>query len=227
MHALTIIWDVRGEILAGFGNTLLLFVIAAPLGIALGLLVLCLLEGPDNLARRFVRLTLDLVRMLPCLIYAYILYYGLPVVGVRLDAWTAGCIALTTYHAAYFAEIFRGARVALLKGQAEAARAQGFRTLPMVFRILTPQLILSSGPVLGNQLIVCLKDTAFLMIISVPELTAAVTAVQAEHFIPLQAFVVAIALYWITTLFIAALVREVGRIALIRGLGYEQRNSRR
>jgi polar amino acid transport system permease protein len=68
--------------------------------------------------------------------------------------------------------------------------------LCMYRRIVLPQLVLRTAPVLGNQLIICLKDTAFLSIITVRELTSAAASVQSLYFIPFEAFIVAIGLYW-------------------------------
>lgn len=222
MSAWDILWNQRDVIVAGFSNTLTLFGIAAAVGFGVGVLALLLLEGPNAPLRRAIRILIDLMRMLPFLIYAYLLYYGLPETGISLDAWTAGLLALTTYHAAYFAEILRGARAALPKGQVESARAHGLSTVQLIVRIVLPQLLLRSGPLLGNQLIICLKDSAFLTIITVKELTGAAAAVQATYFIPAQAFVVAILLYWIVSLAIGRLVKKVGSVAISKGLGYEQ-----
>ncbi|WP_336749687.1 ABC transporter permease subunit [Pantoea vagans] len=221
MSALEIIWQQRAVFISGFSNTLVLFVIAALIAFLLGIGIVLLFEGKMNGPRRLLRLLMDCMRMIPCLIYAYLLYYGLPSLQIRLDAWTAGCIALSTYHAAYFAEILRGARAELSPGQIEAARAHGYRTVKMILRIILPQLILRSGPLLGNQLIICLKDTAFLAIITVAELTSAATAVQAEYFIPMQSFLFAIGLYWLASLVIESGVRKMGRKASYRGMTNE------
>ncbi|QGY32918.1 ABC transporter permease (plasmid) [Pantoea cypripedii] len=221
MNALEIIWQQRSVFLSGFANTILLFVIAAFFALVLGVFIVLLLEGKMNAPRRLLRLIMDCMRMIPCLIYAYLLYYGLPSLQIRLDAWTAGCIALSTYHAAYFAEILRAARAELPPGQVEAARAHGYRTVKMVGRIILPQLFLRSGPLLGNQLIICMKDTAYLAIITVGELTSAATSVQAEYFIPMQAFMFAIALYWLVSLVIESGVRKMGRKAYFRGMTNE------
>jgi polar amino acid transport system permease protein len=180
-----------------------------------------LLEGNQTLPRRGLRSALDLLRMSPFLIYVYLLYYGLPEVGIRFDAWTAGIVALISYHACYFAEILRAARLALPQGQVESARAHGYASFGMYRRILLPQMILRSGPLFGNQLICCLKDTAFLSIITVFELTAAANDVQSIYFVPMPAFITAIALYWLVSLGIEASLRLLGRFAKIRGLSYE------
>jgi polar amino acid transport system permease protein len=220
MNKWDILWNHREMILVGFRNTLILFTLSAAAAFLLSTALVLLMQTGRAPLGRIVRGWVDGMRMLPFLIYAYLLYYGLPSVGIRLDAWTAGFIALITYHAAYFAEILRGAWATLSIGQAEAARALGFTSLPMYRRIVLPQLVLRGAPVLGNQLIICLKDTAFLSIITVRELTAAASAVQSQYFIPFEAFVVAILLYWLTSILIELLVARVGVVAERRGLGY-------
>jgi polar amino acid transport system permease protein len=227
MNRWDILWNHRDTIIVGFQNTLILFTISAVAAFILSCGLVLAIQTRRGLDSKVIRAVVDGMRMLPFLMYAYILYYGLPSVGIRFDAWTASFIALITYHAAYFAEILRGAWATLPAGQAEAARAHGFMNLAMYRRIILPQLVLRSGPVLGNQLIIILKDTAFLSIITVRELTAAASAVQSQYFIPFEAFIVAIALYWVTSMLIELLVARVGLVAEGRGLGYGRSVARR
>lgn len=227
MNRWDILWRQRHTILRGLENTLLLFGVSAVAAFLLACLLVVVMHGRRGVLGTVLRGGVDAMRMLPFLIYAYLLYYGLPSVGIRMNAWTAGFIALITYHAAYFAEILRGAWATLPAGQAEAARAHGFASLAMYRRIVLPQLVLRTAPVLGNQLIICLKDTAFLMIITVRELTAAASAVQSTYFIPFEAFLVAIALYWAISFGIELLVARIGRVAEARGLGYGRSAARR
>ena len=86
-------------------------------------------------------------------------------------------------------------------------------------RIILPQLVLNSAPVLGNQLIYILKDTSFLMIITVQDLTYAASSIQSMYFVPLEPFLIAMALYWAISLLIERLVRVVQGTAKVRGLG--------
>jgi polar amino acid transport system permease protein len=220
MNKWEILWNHRDMILVGFRNTLILFLVSAVAAFLLSSAVVLMIRTHRGPVGGVVRTVTDGMRMLPFLMYAYILYYGLPSLGIRLDAWTAGFVALITYHAAYFAEILRGTWATLSAGQADSARAHGFRNLTMYRRIILPQLVLRSAPVLGNQLIICLKDTAFLSIITVRELTAAASAVQSQYFIPFEAFIVAILLYWATSILIELAVARVGSFAQERGLGY-------
>jgi len=204
---------------SGFGTTLALFLISTLGAFLIGMIFVNILYGRNRIARKAVGIYIDGMRMLPFLIFVYLLYYGLPSVGISMSAWTAGIVGLTLYHCAYVAEILRGAWSQLPAGQAEAARAQGHHGYRMFGRIILPQLVLNSAPILGNQLIYMLKDTAFLMIITVQELTYAASSVQSMYFVPLEPFVVALLLYWAMSLSIEGLVLVVNRFAKERGLG--------
>src|SRR6266850_814085 len=174
MNKWEILWNHREMILGGFKSTLVLFGVSAIAAFALSSLIVLAMRSGRGPFGRVVRGVVDGMRMLPFLIYAYLLYYGLPSLGIRFDAWTAGFIALITYHAAYFAEILRGTWATLSAGQAEAARA-----------------------------------------------------VQSQYFIPFEAFIVAIGLYWLTSMLIEALVARIGFAAEEKGLGYKRAAVRR
>jgi len=215
------VWVNIDRVALGFGTTVLFFTVGTVTAFIGGCLLVYLMEGQPNFLKRSLRSALDLLRTLPFLIVLYLLYYGLPQLGIRLSAWSAGMIALSAYHASYYAEILRGARVALPQGQMESAKAHGFTPFKMYYRILLPQMVLRSGPLFGNQLVGCLKDTAFLSIITIFELTAAANDLQQVHFIPMQAFIVVIALYWCISLILEKALRSMGSYAKHRGLSYE------
>lgn len=221
MNGLKMLWDNLDVFASGLQNTLILFCVSSVFSFMLACFIAFLLEGRDNLTGKLIRWALDLMRMLPFLIFLYLLYYGLPNFGIRLNVWSAGFIALIIYHGAYFAEILRAARTSLPSGQAEAAYAHGFVNSTMYWRILLPQMVMRSGPLFGNQLVCLLKDTAFLSIITLMDLTAAASAVQAKYFVPLPPFIFVIALYWSITLIVEALLRRLGRRAQKRGLVHE------
>lgn len=205
---------------SGFGTTLLLFGISAVGAFLLGALMVGPLRSRSKIVRVALRSYVDGMRMLPFLIFVYLLFYGLPTFGVKLDAWTAGLLGLTVYHCAYVAEILRGAWDQLPVGQTESAQAHGYHGLRLIRRIVLPQLVLNTAPVLGNQLIYILKDTSFLMIITVQDLTYAASSIQSMYFVPLEPFLIAMALYWAISLLIEGFVRVVHGTAKERGLGH-------
>ncbi|GEA49254.1 cysteine ABC transporter [Vibrio inusitatus NBRC 102082] len=205
-----IIWQQKDIFFSGFGNTFLLFIVASVVSFLLGIALLYVLENGTKWLKGSVVLTINIMRTLPFLILAYLLYYGLPQVGIRMDAFTAGLVSLSLYHGTYFCEIFRGIRKGLDSGYIEAAQACGFPKFKIFTRVLVPNVLFKSIPLIANQLIICLKDTAFLCIITVGEITAAANSIQSTYFIPLNAFIVAIALYWL----ISIVVEQITKITL-------------
>ena len=211
------IWEARDLFLDGFLKTIYLFIVSSVIGMAIGLSLLYVLETNNRITNQLVRSLVNMMRTLPFLILAYLLYYGLPQMGLRMEADTAGFIALSIYHGAYFCEILRGQRLVMAKGLVEAAEAHGFRQYQVYLHIILPNILLSSLPLLANQLIICLKDTAFLCIITVQEVTAAANSVQSTYFIPFKAFLMAILLYWIVGLFIEYSAHFIGRLGRKKG----------
>src|SRR5262245_60771186 len=114
------------------------------------------------------------------------------------------------------AEIPRGIWVQLLREPIDAATAFGFHGWNLYLRIILPQVVFAAIPMIGNQSIQVIKDTAFLMIIAVPELTHAASSIQSKYYVPFAAFISAVALYWAMCSIIEAGVGRVERIAEVR-----------
>lgn len=216
MNDFITVWSERGLLLSGLGNTVLLSLLAALAGLMLGALLSMLLMSARRWLSAPAKAFVDAARCTPFLLFAYIVYYGLPSLGLQFDAWSAGLFALTVYHAAYMAEILRAAWASQPRAIVEAGIAFGYSGFGLFRRIVLPPLALSSAPVLGNQVIQIIKDSAFLTIITLPELTNAVNSIQSRHFIPFAAFVTAVLLYWALCLVVEAGVSAAGRLAEAR-----------
>ncbi|HWZ72186.1 MAG TPA: ABC transporter permease subunit [Casimicrobiaceae bacterium] len=213
IHDFGVVWAERSLMLNGLLNTLILSVLSAFAALVLGALLAMLLthktKAPVVVARGFV----DLMRCTPFLLFAYIVYYGLPSLGIKFDNWSAGLVALIIYNTAYMAEILRGAAAAQPPEPAEAGIAFGFTGFGLYRRIVLPPLLLAAGPVVGNQVIQIVKDSAFLTIIALPELTHAASSIQSRHYVPFAAFISAVILYWLLCLLVETGVSAVGRMA--------------
>jgi len=207
----TVVWDQRNLLLSGFLTTLWLAALAAVAALLLGALLSAALMSRRRAVAAAGSLLVDAVRCVPFLLFAYIIYYGLPSLGVRLGNWTSGLLALVLYHLAYMAELLRGAWAELPVEQVEAGRAYGFRGFGLVRHIILPPVAMAALPMLGNQIIQIIKDSAFLTIIAVRELTHAATAIQATFFVPFASFVAALGFYWVLCLGVEALVGLAGR----------------
>ncbi len=112
----------------------------------------------------------EVLRAIPVLIFMFLLYYGLPVLGVRMEPYWAVVIALIAYNGSVLAEVIRAGVESLPRGQSEAGYAIGLRKAGVMRLILLPQAIRAMLPVIIAQLVVTLKDTALGFIITYPEL---------------------------------------------------------
>jgi polar amino acid transport system permease protein len=216
IHDFGIVWSERDLLLSGLGNTTILSVLSSVAALLIAFALTPALTARQRLLGWTARGFVDGMRCVPFLLFAYIVYYGLPSLGIRLDNWTSGLVALTIYNAAYMAEILRGAWAAQPREPIEAGVAFGFSNIGLFRRIVLPPLLLAAGPVIGNQMIQIIKDSAFLTIIALPELTHAASSIQSRHYVPFAAFITAVFLYWGLCLVIEAGVSSIDRLAAAR-----------
>ena len=193
---LDVIWKEAPQFATGAANTIWLSGVSMTVSLVLSVLLLVPLMSRNSAVRRAAGAVVDAGRCIPFLLLTYIVYFGLPSVGVVLDKWTAALTTLIVYNSAYVAEILRAGWASLPPEQTQAGRAFGYSGFLMLRRIILPQILIAVGPVIGNQLIQLIKDSAFLSIITVPELTFAANAVQSYYFVPFESFLVATLLYW-------------------------------
>ena len=211
-----VVWRERDLLLSGLSNTIVLSLASTIAALVLGALLSVLLMSRRTPLRWLAGGFVDAMRCVPFLLFAYIVYYGLPSVGINFSNWNAGLAALTIYNTAYMAEILRGAWAAQPTEPIDAGYAFGFIGLRHFRRIVLPPLLLSAAPVIGNQVIQIIKDSAFLTVIALPELTHAASSIQSRHYVPFAAFITAVLLYWILCLIVEACVAATGRIAEAR-----------
>ena len=202
---------------SGFGNTIWICTISAVASLALAIPTAALMMSRHAMIRVPIQVGVDVIRAIPFLMLVFLGYYCLPGLGVRLSSWACGLGSMVVYNTAYFAEILRGAWAHLPREQEEAGRAFGYTGAGLYTRIILPQILISAGPVLGNQTITLIKNSAFLMVITIPELTFMANQVQAIYFIPFETMLTAVALYWAICSGIEWTVRVMDRVALERG----------
>jgi polar amino acid transport system permease protein len=193
---LDVIWHELPQFAIGLGNTVWLCAVSMTLSLVLGGLLMVPLMARHRVVRGAAQAIVDGGRCVPFLLLTYLVYFALPSLGLTVDKWSAALITLVVYNTAYMAEILRGGWAHLPAGQTDAAQAFGFTGLKLFRRIILPQVLIAVGPVIGNQLIQLIKDSAFLSIITVPELTFAANAVQSYYFVPFESFLFATLLYW-------------------------------
>jgi glutamate transport system permease protein len=151
-------------------HTLAAFGVAAVGALILGFVLAIGRLSDHAWLRRPVGAVVEVLRAVPVLVFMFLLYYGLPVVGVRMDPYWAVVISLIAYNGSVLAEVIRAGVESLPRGQSEAGYAIGLRKAGVMRLILLPQAIRAMMPVIIAQLVVTLKDTALGYIITYEEL---------------------------------------------------------
>jgi polar amino acid transport system permease protein len=184
-------------LLSGLWVTIRICALASCIAVAAGLVLALLLLSRYRLARWLVTSYVEIVRSLPILVILFLLYYGGPSFSLTLEAEPVGILGLGFYGAAYFAEIFRAGFLAVPSGQIEAAQMVGLSRAHILRRIQLPQMMGLILPPSVNQLIVLVKESAVLSIITVAELTKNATQMANETFAVVEPYLAIAILYWL------------------------------
>lgn len=154
-----------------------------------------------------VRLTADFyvwfIRGTPALVQIFIVYFGLPQIGLRMSPFTAGVVALGLNGGAYIAEIVRGGLLAIPKGQTESAQALGMGRVLMMRRIILPQVFRIILPPITNEAITMVKNTSLLSTITVVELTLYSQTIISTTFRPFEFYIATALIYLAMTTIIS------------------------
>lgn len=202
--------------LPDFGQALLVTLGISFAGAAFGLLLGFVLNALRLAVPSFIglyRLYVWLVRGTPFLAQLLLIYFGLPVLGLTLDAVQASILALGLYSAAYFAELLRSAWASVPNGQLEAARVHGLSGAQTFWHIQAPQAMAFALPLLGNQVILTIKESAVASIITVPELTMTAGQIVSSTFSYVVPYVLLVLSYWLLTLLVGFVAAGLGRRA--------------
>jgi cystine transport system permease protein len=173
----------------------------AVLSMIFGLLaasVLAVMGISHNRALNWVaRIYVSLIRGTPLLVQIFVIYYGLPSLGISLDPTPAGVIALSANVAAYLSESMRGAILGIQRGQWLAAYSLGLSRSQTLRYVIAPQALRTAVPSLSNSLISLIKDTSLVSVITVTELLRSAQEVIASTYQPLPLYLAAAAVYWV------------------------------
>jgi cystine transport system permease protein len=153
------------------------------------------LYGPAPL-RWIARLYVSFFRGTPLLVQLFLIYYGLPQLGIQLDPLPAALIGFSLNMAAYTSEILRAAIASIDRGQWEAAASIGMGKAQTLYRAILPQAARTALPPLGNSFISLVKDTALAATIQVPELFRQAQLITARTFEIFTMYLAAALIYW-------------------------------
>lgn len=151
------------------------------------------------------RVYVSFFRGTPLLVQLFVIYYGLPQLGLELDPLPAALIGLSLNMAAYACEILRAAISSIDRGQWEAAASIGMTRSQAMRRAILPQAARTALPPLGNSFISLVKDTALAATIQVPELFRQAQLITARTFEVFTLYLAAALIYWVLSSLLAHL----------------------
>ncbi len=219
-HWLQLMADSLSSLLwAGLVFTIPLTLLSFVLGLTLGLITaITRLFGPAP-AVAVARFYVWVIRGTPLLVQLFVIFYGLPSLGILLDAFPAALIGFTLSIGAYTSEIIRAVISSVPKGQWEAAYSIGMSWRQAMTRTILPQAARVAVPPLSNTFISLVKDTSLAAAITVPELFQAAQRIVATTYEPLILYIEAALIYLVLSSFLSALqVRLEKRFARYGGM---------
>ncbi|NBD23019.1 amino acid ABC transporter permease [Paenibacillus glycinis] len=184
-------------LLKGAYYTLLITVISMCFGLMIGIVVAVARLKGNRPIRWLARGYVSVIRGTPALVQILVVYYGLVDYGITLGPLTAACAALSVNVGAYLSETFRGAILAIPKGQTEAAYASGMSSWQTLRRIIFPQAARVAIAPIGNTFIGMLKETALVSVITVTELVRSAQLLIAQYFVNMPFYLGIGAMYWV------------------------------
>jgi polar amino acid transport system permease protein len=209
------LWDVLQFLLLAARWTLLLSAIAFLGGGTVALVLLLLRYARPRLGAKFVYYYTELFQGTPLLLQLFLVFFGLPLLGIEVSPLLAASVALTLYAGAFLAEIWRGCVDAIPRGQWEASSALGLNFLLQMRCVILPQALRIAVPPTVGFLVQLLKATALSSIVGFNDLTRAGTIVTNATFQPFLVYGLVALIYFAMcyplTLSSRILERNLGR----------------
>ncbi len=195
------IWDLVVSsfwplLLAGLTGTIPLAIISFVFGLLIALAVALMRISKVAVVSGIARLYVSIIRGSPLLVQLFVIFYGLPELGVVVDPWPSAIIAFSLNVGGYAAEVIRAAILSVPKGQWEAAYTVGMSSRLALVRIILPQAARVSVPPLSNTFISLVKDTSLASLILVTELFRRAQEIAAFSLEFMVIYLEAAVIYW-------------------------------
>ncbi|MCU0487011.1 MAG: amino acid ABC transporter permease [Anaerolineales bacterium] len=213
------------DLLDGLGMTLLLTLEGLLAGLVLGTATSLARSYGNKFWRGLAVGYVELFRGTPLLVQLFLLYYGLPGIGITLSREWAAFLALGLNSGAYQAEYLRGSILAIGDGQMIAGRAIGMSKWKTVFNIIMPQALRLAIPAWANEPVSLLKSTAVVFLIAVPELMAQAKGIAARTYDPIGAYIAVSIVYLVVVYLLDAGIKWGERRTRIPGFEMEGRKA--
>lgn len=158
------------QVLEGLKVTLKIFILTLILSIPLGILISVMRTSKSLILRKLSGIYVLIMRGTPLLLQIVVIFFGLPIVGIKFDRFPAAILAFTLNYGAYFGEIFRAGILSIDDGQVEGAEVLGLSKKDTFFRIILPQAFKAVLPPVANEITTLVKDTSLVYVIGLDEM---------------------------------------------------------
>ncbi len=184
-------------VLAGLRGTIPLSLASFAIGLVIALLMALLRLSRNVVLSGIARFYISIIRGTPLLVQLFVIFYGLPAVGVTIDPFPAAVIAFSLNVGGYAAEVIRAAILSVPRGQWEAAHTVGLSPAKTLTRIILPQAARVSVPPLSNTFISLVKDSSLASLILVSELFRQAQNIAAFSYEFMAVYLEAALIYWL------------------------------
>ncbi len=195
MSFLTLAWNILPKLLQGAIVTIELTIIAIIIGILIGIPTAMGRIYGNKLIYAVCTFFVEIIRGTPLLTQLFILYFGLPSIGVRLSPFMAAMIGMGVNSAAYQAEYFRGAIQSVKKEQLIAAYSIGMKQIQAIRHIVLPQMFRLVIPSWSNELIYLLKYSSMAYMIQASEIMSQGRLIASRNFRTFEVFIIVAFIY--------------------------------
>lgn len=205
----------------GFIMSVMLIVPSAIFGLLGGVLVGTMRVFGAKPVRILCNCYTSFFRGVPLMVQLFIIYYGLPNIGIYFDAYTAAITSFILCSSAYNSEYIRGALIAIKQGQLNAGAALGMSKVQTIIWIVIPQAFRRALPGCGNEVIYLIKYSSLAYLVSCIELTGEAKALAAETFRFTEAFTFVAVYYLILVTIATFILKKIEQKLAIPGFGTE------
>ncbi|MFB1082881.1 amino acid ABC transporter permease [Jeotgalibacillus sp. JSM ZJ347] len=189
-------WESLPFVMSGIGYTLLISIVSMAAGLVLGFFIALARTSKFSILSWPARTYISFMRGVPILVILFLLYFGMPVIGVQVPALNAALIAFSINSAAYIAEIIRSALSSVDKGQWESSKALGLTYWQTMYGVVLPQSVRIAIPPLGNVYLDIIKATSLAAIITVPDIFQRARIVGGREFDFMTMYILVALIYW-------------------------------
>ena len=195
----------------GIVGTIPLAIVSFAIGLVIALVVALMRLSKVRFVSSIARFFVSVVRGTPLLVQLFVIFYGLPSIGLLVPSWPSAVIAFSLNVGGYASEVIRAAILAVPRGQWEAGQMIGMSHRQTLARIILPQAARVSVPPLSNTFISLVKDTSLASLILVTELFAQAQKVAAFSGEFMLLYLEAALVYWVICLVLSTAQSRVER----------------